>query len=95
MKISEDEVRYVSELARLKIDNASIANVTNQLGKILEYVETLNSIDTDGVPATFHAISITNAFREDEKGDQLDREVSLANAPETEDGRFVVPKIIE
>jgi aspartyl-tRNA(Asn)/glutamyl-tRNA(Gln) amidotransferase subunit C len=95
MKISEDEVRYVSELARLEIDNASIANFTDQLGKILEYVETLNSIDTEGVPATFHAISITNAFREDEEHNHLDRETSLANAPETDEGHFVVPKIIE
>jgi aspartyl-tRNA(Asn)/glutamyl-tRNA(Gln) amidotransferase subunit C len=65
------------------------------LGKILEYVETLNSVDTDGVSATFHAISITNAFREDEEGSHLDREKSLANAPETDEGHFVVPKIIE
>ena len=95
MKISKDEVLYVAGLARLDIDKVSIDSFANQLGKILEYIETLNSVDTEGVPATFHAISITNAFREDDEKSHLDREKALANAQETEDGSFVVPKIIE
>jgi len=95
MKISKDEVTHVAGLARLDMDTGSIESFANQLGTILEYIETLNSVDTDGVPATFHAISITNAFREDEEGKHLEREKALANAPETEEGHFVVPKIIE
>ena len=95
MKISKDEVLHVARLARLDIDKASVDSFADQLGKILEYIETLNSVDTEGVPATFHAISITNAFREDKQREHLEREKALANAPEVEEGSFVVPKIID
>jgi len=95
MKISKDEVMYVAGLARLDIDKASIDSFAHQLGKILDYIETLNGVETEGVPATFHAISITNAFREDEEKKHLDREKALANAQESEEGSFAVPKIIE
>ena len=95
MKISKDEVLHVADLARLDIDKGSIDNFADQLGNILEYIETLNSVDTKDVPATFHAISITNAFREDEEEGHLDNERALANAPEADEGSFIVPKIIE
>jgi aspartyl-tRNA(Asn)/glutamyl-tRNA(Gln) amidotransferase subunit C len=51
-------------------------------------------VDTRGVSATTHAISLTNAFRDDDMSDQSDRDLSMANAPESEEGSFVVPKII-
>ena len=95
MKISKEEVMYVAGLARLDVDNASVDSFADQLGKILEYIETLNSINTEGVPAMFHAISITNAFREDIEGEHLENEKVLANAPDAEEGNFLVPKIIE
>ncbi|MBW2100821.1 MAG: Asp-tRNA(Asn)/Glu-tRNA(Gln) amidotransferase subunit GatC, partial [Deltaproteobacteria bacterium] len=66
----------------------------DQLGKILEYVDTLNRVDTKDVPPTSHAIFLTNAFREDEVNKHLDTETALSNSPETEDGHFVVPKVI-
>ena len=58
-------------------------------------MSTLNEIDTEGIRPTSHAIFLTNAFREDEPGPHLDHDQALANAPEAEDGNFVVPKIIE
>jgi aspartyl-tRNA(Asn)/glutamyl-tRNA(Gln) amidotransferase subunit C len=51
-------------------------------------------VDTTGVPATSHAITLTNAFREDDLQDHLDPEAALANAPEKDDGAFAVPKVI-
>ena len=95
MKITKDEVMHVAALARLDIDKASIDNFADQLGNILEYIETLNRVDTKDVPATFHAISITNAFRDDEEGMHLENEKALLNAPEADEGSFIVPKIIE
>ena len=65
-----------------------------QIGEILEYVETLNRIDTTGITATSHALSLTNAFREDERGKHLDRNAALSNSPQKENGQFVVPKVI-
>jgi aspartyl-tRNA(Asn)/glutamyl-tRNA(Gln) amidotransferase subunit C len=52
-------------------------------------------VDTAGVRPTSHAISLTNAFREDEQEQHLERDKALANAPQKEEGNFVVPKIIE
>jgi aspartyl-tRNA(Asn)/glutamyl-tRNA(Gln) amidotransferase subunit C len=94
MKISKDEVIHVANLARLDLDEANIEKFVGQIGVILEYVDTLNQVDTKGVQPTSHAISLTNAFREDEERDVFDRESALANAPEQEDGHFIVPKVI-
>ena len=94
MKITKEEVMYVAELARLDLDEASIEMFANQIGEILEYVATLNRVSTDSVPPTSHAIFLTNAFREDETKKHLDRDMALSNAPEKEDGNFVVPRVI-
>ena len=95
MKITKDEVLYVADLARLDLDEASIDKFAGQIGKILDYVDKLNEIDTEGIRPTSHAISLTNAFREDEQKEHLERDQALANAPQKEEGAFVVPKIIE
>ncbi len=94
MKITKDEVLYVADLARLNLDDAAIDKFAGQIGEILDYVDQLNEVDTDGVKPTSHAISLTNAFREDEPREHLEREKALANAPEKEDGNFVVPKVV-
>jgi len=94
MKITKNEVLHVAELARLDLDEASIDLFSGQIAKILEYVDQLNKVDTSGVKPTSHAISLTNAFREDQQKEHLDREIALANAPEKEDGNFVVPKVV-
>ena len=95
MKITKDEVLYVADLARLDLDEVSINKFAGQIGNILDYVAKLNEIDTEGIRPTSHAISVTNVFREDQQRQHLDRERVLVNAPEKEDGNFVVPKIIE
>ncbi len=94
MKITKEEVLYVANLARLDMDEESIDKFAQQIGTILEYVDTLNLVDTKGVPPTSHAIFLTNAFREDEIKEHLDRKTALANAPEKEDENFLVPKVI-
>ncbi|MFH1249769.1 MAG: Asp-tRNA(Asn)/Glu-tRNA(Gln) amidotransferase subunit GatC [bacterium] len=94
MKITKDEVMHVANLARLDIDEASMEKFAGQIGTILEYVGVLNRVDTEGVTPTSHAISLTNAFREDEENNTFDRDKALANAPQKEDGNFVVPKVI-
>ncbi|MDM8551857.1 Asp-tRNA(Asn)/Glu-tRNA(Gln) amidotransferase subunit GatC [Desulfobacterales bacterium HSG2] len=94
MKITKDEVIHVAHLSRLDMDEESIDKFAGQIGTILEYVDTLKQVDTEGVTPTSHAISLTNAFREDVEKEHLDRDLSLANAPEKEEGNFVVPKVI-
>jgi aspartyl-tRNA(Asn)/glutamyl-tRNA(Gln) amidotransferase subunit C len=84
----------VANLARLDIDMSFLDKFAKQIGTILEYVDILNQVDTEGVSPTSHAISLTNAFREDEEKEYFDRDSALANAPIKEDGTFVVPKVI-
>ncbi|MGD9022590.1 MAG: Asp-tRNA(Asn)/Glu-tRNA(Gln) amidotransferase subunit GatC [Deltaproteobacteria bacterium] len=94
MKISREEVAHVAKLARLNLDEDAVELYTKQLGDILTYMDTLNRVDTTDVPSTSHAIFINNAFREDEVKDSIPNEKALANAPQSEDGSFVVPKVI-
>jgi aspartyl-tRNA(Asn)/glutamyl-tRNA(Gln) amidotransferase subunit C len=94
MKISKEEVLYVAHLARLDLDAESIEKFAGQIDEILGYIEKLNQVDTAGIKPTSHAIFLTNAFREDKQREHLDRDRVLANAPEREDGCFVVPKIV-
>ena len=94
MKITKDEVMHVANLARLDMDEASIDKFAGQIGTILEYVDVLNRVDTQGVTPTSHAISLTNVFRKDREKKTLERDQALANAPQKEDGNFIVPKVI-
>ena len=94
MKITKEEIVHVANLARLDLDEESIGKFAGQIDNILEYVDMLNRVETKGVAPTSHAISLTNAFREDKVKEHLDRNKALANAPEEEDGNFVVPKVI-
>jgi len=94
MKITKEQVMHVAKLARLHLDDASVELYTKQLGDILTHMETLNSVDTEDVVPTSHAIFINNAFREDKVKASVSVERALANAPQSEDGSFVVPKVI-
>ncbi|MEE9402054.1 MAG: Asp-tRNA(Asn)/Glu-tRNA(Gln) amidotransferase subunit GatC [Desulfobacteria bacterium] len=94
MKITREEVVHVAKLARLNLDEEAIELYTKQLGEILTYMDTLNRVNTENVPSTSHAIFMNNVFREDEVKDSIPADQALANAPQAEDGSFVVPKVI-
>jgi aspartyl-tRNA(Asn)/glutamyl-tRNA(Gln) amidotransferase subunit C len=94
MKISTKDVIHVAHLARLELDEASVDKFSQQIGTILDYVDTLNRLDTTGISPTSHAIFLTNAFREDEIKPHLELELALSNAPEKYEGTFSVPRVI-
>ena len=94
MKITREELRHVAHLARLELDDQAVEKFVEQIGTILAYVDQLKSVDTAGIRPTSHAIALTNAFRDDERKDHLDTETALANAPEKNDGSFIVPKVV-
>ena len=94
MSISKQDVSYVANLARLSMEESDRDTFAQQIAKILEYVDTLNQVDTTGVEPTSHAIFLNNAFREDDPKPHLGQDKSLANAPEDENGHFIVPKVI-
>jgi len=93
-KITREDILHVAALARLSIDGAAVDTFSEQIATILDYVRTMNELNTDGIRPTSHAISLTNAFREDEPGPHLPLDRSLANAPDREDPYFRVPRII-
>lgn len=95
MKITQDDVLHVANLARLDMDGNAVETFADQIGTILNYVDTLNEVDTTGVRPTSHAVALTNAFREDEPAGHLENPEALANAPEAEDGSFIVPRVVE
>jgi aspartyl-tRNA(Asn)/glutamyl-tRNA(Gln) amidotransferase subunit C len=94
MKISKKDVIHVANLARIELDDEAVEKFSHQIGSILDYVDTLNRLDTTGIRSTSHAISLTNAFREDEVRKHLGQELALANAPEKDDCTFWVPRVI-
>lgn len=95
MKISSREVEYVAHLARLEITEKETKKFTAQLNDILLYIDKLNELDTKGVESMSHAISVTNAFREDNILDSIGTEQTLANAPDARGEFFRVPKVID
>jgi aspartyl-tRNA(Asn)/glutamyl-tRNA(Gln) amidotransferase subunit C len=94
MTLTRAAVLHVADLARLSLNPAEVDTFTRQLNDILAYVAKLQEVDTAGVPPLAHVIPLSNAFREDEVEPGLEREGSLANAPEREAGAFVVPRVI-
>ncbi|MEM7413243.1 MAG: Asp-tRNA(Asn)/Glu-tRNA(Gln) amidotransferase subunit GatC [Myxococcota bacterium] len=93
-RISRDEVERVVALARLSMDEAELTRAQSDLLAILEYVETLEGLDTEGVPPTSHVLPMPTPLRDDEPASPLDPALAVANAPEASGSAFVVPKVI-
>lgn len=92
--ISKKDVEYIANLANLKIDEEDKELFTGQLDDILNYVEKLNELDTEGVVPTAYTVPMKNVLREDRVGPSIPRGKALANAPDKKDGQFRVPRII-
>ena len=94
MNISRQEVEHVAHLARLDIAEGEKEVLSEQLSHILTYMDQLRSVDTQDVPPTASVLEQTNVFRDDVPVPSLPVDQATANAPETADGLFLVPKII-
>ena len=95
MKVTEQDIKTVANLSRLRISGDESAEVISQLDKFLTYVENLQSIDTTNIEPTTYALPMQNVFRADEVKPSLERELALSNAPLKEDGYFKVPRVLE
>jgi aspartyl-tRNA(Asn)/glutamyl-tRNA(Gln) amidotransferase subunit C len=95
MSATKFDIRYVAELARIKLTSDEINIFQSQLGHVLEHVAKLNQIDVSNVEPTAHSFPIYNVFRADEEKPSLARNVALANAPQQAQGLFVVTKVVE
>jgi aspartyl-tRNA(Asn)/glutamyl-tRNA(Gln) amidotransferase subunit C len=94
-RIARAEVERVASLARLSVSDEEADRLAAELDSLLEYVETLRQVDTDGIEPTSHVIPMATPMRKDRPVAGLDPELALANAPERGDSAFVVPKVIE
>lgn len=95
MKIQRRDVEHVAALARLQFQEHELDTFTRQLNDILDYFEKLQQVDTTNVAPSTHAVSLNNAFREDNRHGSLPSESALGNAPGAESSYFKVPRIIE
>jgi aspartyl-tRNA(Asn)/glutamyl-tRNA(Gln) amidotransferase subunit C len=89
------DIRRVAELARLDLDDAQAAQLQQELGRVVQYIDELKSIDIEGIEPTAHAMPRFNVWREDNAKDSFPRETMLANAPAcVADDLLKVPKVL-
>jgi aspartyl-tRNA(Asn)/glutamyl-tRNA(Gln) amidotransferase subunit C len=93
-KIDDATMDNVEILAKLALSPDERKKAMDEMEKILDYVEKLNELDTNQAEPLVHILSETNVFREDVVTNDDGREESLANAPKSKDGQYVVPKTV-
>jgi aspartyl-tRNA(Asn)/glutamyl-tRNA(Gln) amidotransferase subunit C len=94
MSLTRDDVEKVSLLARLLLSESELDTMTTQLGRVLDYVQQLDELNTEGVEPMAHAIDLTNVFADDVVESSLDRGAALANAPKRDDECYRVPAVL-
>lgn len=95
MQITPDLIKYLETLARITLTEDEEKKVGGELQDILTYIDMLNELDTEGVEAMSHCFPVTNVMREDEVSASMTPDEIVANAPESQDGCFVVPKTVD
>lgn len=92
--LRREDVVHVATLARLLLSDDEVDKFTEQLGQVLEHALDMSALDLEGVIATAHPFGLTNVVRDDVVRASLDRDEVLSMAPDSQDGRFAVPRIM-
>jgi aspartyl-tRNA(Asn)/glutamyl-tRNA(Gln) amidotransferase subunit C len=95
MSVDQATVRRIARLARIRIDEADVPQMQDELNAILSFVEQLNEVDVGGIEPMTSVTPMKMKMRADVVTDGGDAASVLANAPLSEDGFFVVPKVVE
>ena len=93
--ISDETIDYVGILAKLELSPEEKEEAKKDMGRMLDYVDMLNELDTSGVEPMSHVFPVNNVFREDVVTNGDGSEATLANAPECNESGFIVPKTVE
>ena len=93
--VSREVVEHVSMLARLALSSEEINRLQHEMGRILEHADKLQAVNTAAIPGISHVIPMTNVYREGQVGPSLTPEEVVANAPESADEFFRVPRTVE
>jgi aspartyl-tRNA(Asn)/glutamyl-tRNA(Gln) amidotransferase subunit C len=94
-RLTLDQVRHVAKLAALELSDDEARSMCEDLGSILDYIAALEALDVTGVEAAFHPLRMTAALRPDEVRASPPRAELLRAAPETDQGAFAVPKVLD
>jgi len=89
--IDREQVLHVARLARLRLTDEEVEQMTGELSSILDHIERISALDLEGVEPTSHVVELENVLRPDEPRPSLPREVALAEAPDADDSGFRVP----
>lgn len=95
MSVTSDQVRHIAKLARIGMSDAEIEALVPELNNILDWVEQLGAVNTDGIEPLTAVIDQKLRLRDDVVTEGDIRDEVLANAPEAQHGFFAVPKVIE
>lgn len=95
MSIEIDEVKKIAKLACLKVDDADLQSYATNLSNILDLVEQMNAVDTTGVTPMSHPFDAVQRLRDDEVTEPNRRDEFMEIAPASENGLYLVPKVIE
>lgn len=93
--ITDETIEYVGILAKLELSEEEKEAAKKDMGNMLNYIDMLNELNTDGVEPMSNVFPVKNVFREDVVVNGDDRENMLLNAPEEKDGSYMVPKTVE
>lgn len=93
--ISDEMIEYVSILAKLELSDEEKEAAKKDMGRMLNYIDQLNGLNTEGVEPMTHVFPVTNVFRDDVVTNGDDRERILSNAPDSKGNAFKVPKTVE
>jgi aspartyl-tRNA(Asn)/glutamyl-tRNA(Gln) amidotransferase subunit C len=94
MSLTRKDAEKVSLLGRLRLTDQELETMTSQLGRVLEYIEQLNELNTDGVEPMAHAVEMQNVFAPDALGEHLPRTEAIANAPKKDAECYRVPAVL-
>jgi len=94
MKIDREALDKIAHLARLEFDEKDAEKMMQDMSNIVSWMEKLNEVDTEGVEPLTTMSHEVNAFREDKAIQELSSEEALMNAPKTDSGYFLVPKVL-
>ena len=94
MSLTRQEIEKVALLGRLRLSEEELTAMTGELGRIIEYVDQLAEVNTDGIEPMAHAVELRNVFRQDRVDDSLPRGEALANAPHHDDRGYLVPAVL-
>ncbi len=95
MSLTKQQVQHIATLARLRLEEAEFDDVVEKLSRIVDFVDQLQAVNTDDVVPMAHPLNMSQRLRADQVTETDQRDLVQQNAPLTEDGYYLVPRVIE